>query len=65
MSYREQIADLILSDPDGGDDLVVCSEIKHITHPIDLSSAMRFDIQQPKPNGVKYRVILQIEEITP
>lgn len=54
--HREQIADLILLDPEGNP-LVVSSAIEN------REGWMTFEVQQPRQGGDRYRVTLKIEEI--
>lgn len=54
--HRDQIADLILTDPEGNA-LVVCSAIE------TKEGWMTFDVQQPRQDGDRFRVTLKIEEI--
>jgi len=52
---RQQVADLILSSPTGGD-MVICSDLDH------HDGASRFAVMDPQ-TGFRYYVAIRIEEI--
>lgn len=54
---REQIADLLLKDPEGRN-LVFCSPITH-----NADGSMSFEVKPPPPEEIRYKVTLKIEEI--